>query len=129
MKYSIDKKEEYVVLCIEEENMNSVKAPELKSEIILLHSSGIQNLVIDLSSVKFIDSSGLSAILTGNRLWQESGGMFVLAGIAHPSVKTLITISRLDSVLTIREDVNDASKYVMMEMLKSELSSDGPVKE
>ena len=79
---------------------------------------------MDLSQTKFVDSSGLSAILTGNRLWAESGNEFVLTGLVHPSVKMLITISRLDSVLTIKDSLSEAAKFVMMATLKNELGAD-----
>ena len=107
-----------------EENWNSLKAPDLKAELIVLHNAGSKNLIMDLSNTKFVDSSGLSAILTGNRLWVESGNAFVLTGLVHPSVKMLITISRLDSVLTIKETFSEAAKFVMMAALKNELGSD-----
>ncbi|WMX14415.1 MULTISPECIES: STAS domain-containing protein [unclassified Aureispira] len=129
MKYSVDKKDDYAVLTLAEENLNSLKAPDLKAELIVLHNAGIKNLIMDLSNTKFVDSSGLSAILTGNRLWAESGNAFVLTGLVHPSVKMLITISRLDSVLTIKETLSDAVKYVMMEAFKSELGSEKTTEE
>lgn len=124
MKYAVDRKEDYAVLTLEEENLNSLKAPDLKSELIVLHNAGNKNLILDLSNTKFVDSSGLSAILTGNRLWAESGNAFVLTGLDHPSVKMLITISRLDSVLTIKDSLGEAVKYVMMEAFKSELGNE-----
>ena len=78
---------------------------------------------MDLSNTKFVDSSGLSAILTGNRLWADSKAAFVLTGLVHPSVKMLITISRLDSVLTIKDTLGEATKFVMMTALKNELGA------
>lgn len=124
MKYSVDKKDDYAVMYLNEENLNTLKAPDLKSELIVLHNAGIKNLILDLSATKFVDSSGLSSILTGNRLWTEAGNAFVLTGIVHPSVKTLINISRLDSVLTIEETLADATKFVMMQALRSELGGE-----
>lgn len=124
MKYSVDRKEDYAVLTLEEENLNSLKAPDLKAELIVLHNAGNKNLIMDLSNTKFVDSSGLSAILTGNRLWADSGNAFVLTGLVHPSVKMLITISRLDSVLTIKDSLSEAIKYVMMATFKNELGSE-----
>ena len=124
MKYSVDKKDDYAVLTLGEENLNSLKAPDLKSELIVLHNAGIKNLIMDLSNTKFVDSSGLSAILTGNRLWADSGNEFGLTGLVHPSVKMLRTISRLDTVLTIKSSLNDAAKFVMMATLKNELGAD-----
>ena len=58
MKYSIDKKEKYSVFSLEEDNLNSVVAPSLKSEFVILANEGISNLIFDLSAVKFVDSSG-----------------------------------------------------------------------
>lgn len=127
MKYSVDKKDDYAIMLLGEENLNTLKAPDLKSELIVLHNAGIKNLILDLSQTKFVDSSGLSSILTGNRLWTEAGNAFVLTGVVHPSVKTLITISRLDSILVIKETVADAAKYVMMQAFKNELTGEEEV--
>ena len=121
MLYSVEKKDEYAVMTLSEENLNSVKAPDLKSELIVLKNSGIRNLILNLENVKYVDSSGLSAILTGNRLWTENEGMFVITGVVHPSVKMLITISRLDTVLDIQEDSSEAVKLIMMQALKNEI--------
>ena len=66
MKYSIDKKENYAVMELQEDNLNSFVAPDLKSELVILSNEGIANLILDLSKVKYVDSSGLSAILTAN---------------------------------------------------------------
>jgi anti-sigma B factor antagonist len=121
MKYSVEKRDEYAIMTLGEENLNSLKAPDLKSELIVLKNSGIKNLILNLEDVKYVDSSGLSAILTGNRLWNEEGGKFVLTGVVHPSVKMLITISRLDSVLEVTESSAEATKIVMMEAFKNEL--------
>ncbi len=46
MKYSVEKNEEYAVLTLEEENLNSVKAPDLKSELILLKNGGVAILIV-----------------------------------------------------------------------------------
>lgn len=124
MKYSIDKQEKYAVFRLEEDNLNSLLAPNLKSEFVIFANEGIVNLILDLSDVKYVDSSGLSAILTANRLWKELG-MFVLTGIEHPSVKKLIEISRLDSVLTIIPTVQECIDYVFMEELERELNAEG----
>ena len=40
MKYSVDRKEDYAILTLEEENLNSLKALDLKSELIVLHNAG-----------------------------------------------------------------------------------------
>lgn len=123
MKYSIERKEEYAILTLEEENLNSVKAPDLKSEFYLLKNMGISNLILNLEKVKYVDSSGLSAILTGNRLWEEDGQHFILTGIIHPSVNMLINISRLDSIFSIAKTINEAEKLILLNTLAEEVNS------
>lgn len=123
MKYSIDKKEKYAVFQLAEENLNSIIAPHLKSELVIFANEGVRNMVFDLSNVQYVDSSGLSAILTANRLWKPLG-TFVLTGIHHPSVKKLIEISRLDTVLTILPTVAESIEFVFMEELEREINAD-----
>lgn len=123
MKYSIDKKEKYAVFQLAEENLNSIIAPDLKSELVIFANEGVQNLVFDLSNVQYVDSSGLSAILTANRLWKPLGS-FVLTGIQYPSVKKLIEISRLDTVLTIVPTVKESIDFIFMEELEREINFD-----
>ena len=124
MKFTIDKQEKYTSFSILDENLNSILAPDLKSEFVILSNEGTTNLIFDLSAVKFVDSSGLSAILTANRLW-KSLGSFILTGIDHPAVQRLIEISRLDSVLTIVPTISEAIDYIFMEEVERELNSDG----
>ena len=126
MKYSIDKQERYAVLRIEEENLNSLVAPDLKSEFVILSNEDIKNLILDLSAVHYVDSSGLSAILTADRLWKRLGS-FILTGITHPNVRRLIEISRLDTVLTIIPTAEESIDYVFMEEIERELNVDGDI--
>jgi anti-anti-sigma factor len=123
MKYSIDKQEQYAVLTLEEENLNSSYAPAFKSDLILLNQEGIRNLILDLSKVKYVDSSGLSAILTGHRLWKEQG-CFVIAGQLQPMVSKLIDISRLQSILTLIPTLSEAVDFVMMDELERGLEGE-----
>ena len=123
MKFKIDKEERYTVLSLEEDNLNTMLAPELKSEFVIMRNEGVQNLILDLSAVKFVDSSGLSAILTANRLWNGEGS-FILTGIEHSAVKKLIEISRVDTVLTILPTLSESIDYVMMEEIERELNEE-----
>ena len=120
MKFKINKEERFTVLSLEEDNLNTMLAPELKSEFVIMRNEGVQNLILDLSAVKFVDSSGLSAILTANRLWNDDG-TFVLTGIEHTAVKKLIEISRVNTVLTILPTLAESIDYVMMEEIEREL--------
>lgn len=114
MKYSLDKRENYAVFTLEEDNLNSIIAPSLKSEFVFFRNEGVKNLVFDFAKVKYVDSSGLSAILTANRLWKGYGS-FVLAQINSPIIMRLIQISKLESILNICPTLDEAIDLVLAE--------------
>lgn len=122
MKFSLDKQDKFSVLSLNEENLNSMIAPDLKSEFVFLRNEGVRNLIFNLGDVHYVDSSGLSAILTANRIWKDYGN-FIVTGIKHPSVEKLIKISRLDTILTIIPTLEEAIDYSFMDEIERELKS------
>lgn len=120
MKYTIDKQEKYSLLRLHEEKLDSSVAPGLKSELITLHAEGVRNIILDLAEVKYTDSSGLSALLVGNRIVQEEGGIFILTTLSDHTMK-LIKISQLDSVLNILPRVEEAIDAVFMHEIEKDL--------
>ena len=108
MKFSVDKQDGVVVYELLEEKLTSLNAPVLKSELVLANAEGFKNMVVDLDKVKFVDSSGLSALLIGHRLCKDEKGIFALCGL-NDSVKGLIKISQLENVLHIFSTQFDAA--------------------
>lgn len=107
MKFSVDKQEGLIIYEILDEKLTSLNAPVLKSELLMANSEGYKNIIVDLDKVKFVDSSGLSALLVGNRICKDAKGIFALCGL-NDSVKTLIKISQLGDVLHIYSTQHDA---------------------
>lgn len=120
MKFVIENREKLVVISTNVEKLDALQAPELKSEILLQNRAGQRNIVLDLNSTRYIDSSGLSAILVANRLCRDSNGTFVLTGLQE-AVKKLITISQLETVLKITPTINEAVDLIYMEEVEREL--------
>jgi anti-anti-sigma factor len=123
MKYTIDKQEKYVLLRLHEEKIDSSIAPNLKSEMVTLHAEGARNIILDLMEVKYTDSSGLSALLVGNRIFQEDGGIFVLTHLSDHTSK-LIKISQLDSVLNILPTSEEAIDAVFMHEIEKDMKDE-----
>lgn len=120
MKYTIDKQEKYCLVVLNEEKIDTTLAPKLKSELITLHAEGVKNIILDLAEVKYIDSSGLSSLLVGNRVIQEDGGTFALAALSDHVLK-LVKISQLDNVLTILPTRQEAIDAVLMTEFENDL--------
>jgi len=123
MKYTIDKKEQYTLLDLHEEKLDSTMAPNLKSDLVSLHAEGSKNFILDLSDVKYIDSSGLSALLVGNRITTDDGGIMVITTVTDHVLK-LIKISQLDSILRILPTIEEAVDAVFMHEIEGDLKSD-----
>ncbi len=107
MNFQIEKTDKYAVIKVQVEKLDSNIAPSLKSELVVLNTDGIKNIIIDLTLTRYCDSSGLSAILVANRLCRNSQGTFVLTGL-QDAVKKLISISQLDTILTITNSLTEA---------------------
>ena len=122
MKYSVDKRERFSIVKVDEDKLLSNNAPELKALLIDLNKEGVKNLILDLSVVQFVDSSGLSSLLVGNRIASESEGTFVLTNLST-HLQKLIKISQIESILTIIPTLQEAIDYVMMEELNRDLMS------
>ena len=122
MKYSIDKQEKYSIIKLEEDKLDTTIAPALKSEFVTMHAEGVKNIILDLSAVKYTDSSGLSALLVGNRTFQQNGGIFIIAAPREHALK-LIKISQLDGVLNILSTVYEAVDAVFMNVIENDLKS------
>ena len=120
MKFEVEQKDKVVAIKSKIEKLDAIHAPELKSEIVMLNKSGQTNMILDLSETRYIDSSGLSAILVANRLCRDSNGSFVICGLQETVMK-LIKISQLESVLKITPTLNEAVDLVYMEEVEREL--------
>ena len=107
MNFDQENKENYTLVTAQVEKVDATNAPELKALFLMLNKNAVNNIVLDLSKSKYCDSSGLSAILIGNRLCKDSGGKFVLSGL-QANVQKLIEISQLHNVLNIVVESNDA---------------------
>jgi len=105
------------------EKLDSRVSPELKSELVMINSTGDKNIIVDLVNCKYCDSSGLSAILIGSRLCRDSEGSFILANLQE-SVKKLVAISQLDTVLTITPTLDEAEQMLMMDEIERGIDED-----
>ena len=122
MKFTIDHRDNVAIVTSTVDKLDALHAPDLKAELVSLGKSGHLNLVLDLTESRYCDSSGLSAVLVGNRLCRDENGTFVLCGL-QPTVEKLVQISQLDRVLNIVPTVNEAVDFVYMETTEKEVDS------
>jgi anti-sigma B factor antagonist len=118
MTFNYDKTDKYITLHVSVERLDSTVSPNLKSQLVVLNAEGNKNIILDVSKCKYCDSSGLSAILVANRLCKNTNGQFILAGVQE-AVKKLISISQLDTILTITDNINSAVELIQQEEINN----------
>ena len=123
MNHTLDHHESYSIFAIIEEKLDTSIAPDVKAKFTEAQSAGAQFLILDLTEVKYADSSGLSALLVGNRSFSELG-CFVLFGVQEHVAK-LIKISMLDKVLNILPTKEEAVDFVFMTSLEKDMGAEG----
>lgn len=120
MKVTIEKNDRYIVLTINEKNFTSANVSELKAEFAIQIAEGNTFIILNLEQVEFLDSSGLGAILNGDRNAKENNGIFVIYGV-NENVMTLLKIAKLDKVLSITGTKKEAIDLLIFEELERDL--------
>jgi len=110
-KFEVQQHDNYTTIRVLVKKLDTHIAPTIKSELVLIAGNGEKNIVINLSDVRYCDSSGLSAILVANRLSKNAKGTFVLSGL-QVAVERLISISQLDTVLNITKTEEEAINLI-----------------
>ncbi len=95
------------IIKVEDDRLDSMIAPQLKSELLFLANDGKKNILIDLSDVNYADSSGLGAFLFGIRQLKNIDGQLKLLS-ANDRIMSLVRIARLDNVLLNFYDKEEA---------------------
>lgn len=82
-------------------------SPRISASLGAMIDQKPPRLVVDLSKVSYIDSSGLAVLIEGMQNVEAYGGKFILAGIQE-NVKPIFEIARLDQVFIIFPHVDAA---------------------
>lgn len=122
MKYNITKGDKYIIFKIEEDRLDAVVSPDVKSHMIVFKSEDVSNIIIDLADVKYADSSGLSAILTANRVCKEQEGILILTNVSE-QVRKLLEITQLHRVIEILPTDQEAIDRVYLHEVEKDLGS------
>lgn len=107
MNMSIEQRGGAVLLVVHEERLDAHNSGELKTQMLKLFEEGKNNLVIDLQAVRFVDSSGLGALVSGFKNASSRNGSLKLSGL-QLQVKSMFELTRLHRVFEIFADVDEA---------------------
>ena len=107
MNILTERRDGKTVLSLKEERVDAHNAAELKDRLLKALEEDGHALVIDLSQVQFIDSSGLGALLSGYKNANLRASGFALVGL-QPRVKSMFELTRLHRVFEIYPGIEEA---------------------
>ena len=107
MNILTERRDGKTVLSLKEERVDAHSAAELKDRLLKALEDDGRALVIDLSQVQFIDSSGLGALLSGYKNANLRASGFALVGL-QPLVKSMFELTRLHRVFEIYPGIEEA---------------------
>jgi len=112
MKFSIENQDNVVIFQLKNLNLDSEISAQLKAKLLILIQPDIDALIIDLTNVEYVDSSGLGALLLAQRQMKEFGMTIILVGVTE-NVQSMFRISQIHDVFLYADSIQDAiEKYI-----------------
>jgi len=102
----LSQRAEHLVLAVRGE-LDLESSPPFRQRLAELTGHGQPPLLIDLSDLRFVDSSGLGALLATVRLPEERRPRIVVTATDHP-VRRLLRTTRMDALLQVYPSVEAA---------------------
>ena len=99
MDISEDRKADAVILALSGK-LDATSAKTFEDKILSLINSGVQRLVVDLSQLEYVSSSGLRVFLVAAKRLQPTDGKFALCGM-QDHIRQLFDLAGLSSILSI----------------------------
>ena len=110
MQFEHRKEAEVLILKVKDKRLDATKAVPFKEKMSEFINAGNKLIVLNLSEVDFIDSSGLGAIVSALKKVGREGDI-VICNSKDP-VKTLFKLTRMDKVFRLFETEEEAIKEI-----------------
>ena len=101
--------EHYTVLSVSGKLMGGPETSEFYTCISELNSRKVDNLILDLGDVRWINSAGIGALIASFVSFKNRNGTIKFVNLS-PKVKDIFTITKLSTVLEIYDSVENAKK-------------------
>jgi anti-sigma B factor antagonist len=106
MNLSAEARDEAVIVHVEEERLDAAIAIRFKDQIRELTQEPSARVILDMSKVAFLDSSGLGAVVAVMKALAPERRL-ELSGLT-PNVEKVFRLTRMDSVFRIHPSLDQA---------------------
>ena len=110
--FDIKKEEGLLLISLKGNLMSKEQAQPLLGEIDFFFNEGLKKIIIDLSEMQYMNSSGLSVLINIFTQARNKGGEVIITNIPE-KIKELLIITKLNSIFNIEESVEEAKKILI----------------
>ncbi len=108
MGFSINTKEkDGIALVFVEGEIDMFTSPNLRDTLLPYFKPSTPGIIVDLSQVSFMDSSGIATLVEGLQWSKKEDRKFILAGLGE-TVFNALSLTKLDNVFSIEPDTKTA---------------------
>ena len=104
MKHEVIKKQGATIVVLKGD-VDLESSPAAR-EVLLKSVEGAGKVLVDLSSVTYIDSSGVASLVEALQAAKRNGGRFALLAASDPT-RRVLELARLDKVFTMYTTVDE----------------------
>jgi anti-anti-sigma factor len=87
--------------------MDIATSPQVSSSLALVRATAPYHVLVDVSQLAFIDSTGIKALVSSAKDLEARGGDLIVFG-STPNIRRVFDIVQLQEVLTIVASLEDA---------------------
>ncbi|WP_439879918.1 STAS domain-containing protein [Pontibacter sp. MBLB2868] len=111
MKYLIEQKDDILFIRLEGDLIAGTDTQQMIEEVDNLQEGKLMLCAVDLSNVRFMDSSGMGVLVSLLTKFRNRGGELVLI---KPSdhIRKLLIVTKLNAIFTIAENDNFAAQFL-----------------
>jgi anti-sigma B factor antagonist len=109
MKFNTEERYNAVIIYFDGETLTGDETPDFNHLLHKLLDEGKKNIIFDVSSVRFVNSTGIGLLIGGYTTVQNANGQVRLVG-AQERIQSLLVITKLASVFKMYETVDEAVK-------------------
>jgi len=108
MSFNIQGKEkENIGVIMVEGEIDMFSSPKLRDTLVPFFEKKNKGVIVDLSGVSFMDSSGIATLVEGLQWSKKEKKIFILTGLGT-NVLNALSLTKLDNVFTIKTNTADA---------------------
>ena len=110
--FNIKKEESILIVSLGGNLMNKLQIQPMLDDIEFHGSEGVKKIIIDLTEMEYMNSTGLSILINIFTQTRNKGGEVVITNIPE-KINQLLVITKLNSIFNIEETVEDAKKILI----------------